>query len=410
MLPIINGKALMDCSEDDLSALIDNPDYRENEYLDYKVSFSFLEFQKGDPQREKHIFEFRSDVCSFANANGGYLVYGISDQKGMASAIVGVDIPDGNTDRFELDRKNNLSSIMPKQPSVKFGFLPLNSGKYVVILHIQIDSFAPYLHLQYESNYKIYKRIGNGKSCMGYTELKNMFNHSLSIEKEVRKYREDRIFYFKSMEDTDDYRYSQFMLVHIIPDTFMDSNFNKNFFLLEKKFNISLSQMFASLGCANRSIPNVDGLRFPSYQSEECRVNNDCVVEVFQPLYKVLNIGMKPEKYPFGYFASTYVWDLIAPFVLQYTRVMKNWIESKRVFIGISIVGCKNVATEDDFFRDYSGKIDRDILICSPVIIENIEDESSVANAIKRLQIEYALALGIKNSETLNKLIQEVYQ
>jgi hypothetical protein len=29
MLPIINGKALIDCNEDDLSILIDNPDYRE---------------------------------------------------------------------------------------------------------------------------------------------------------------------------------------------------------------------------------------------------------------------------------------------------------------------------------------------------------------------------------------------
>jgi hypothetical protein len=96
MLPIINGKQLFDCNEDDLSVLIDNPDYRENEYLDYKVNFSFLEYQRGNSQREKHIFEFRSDVCSFANANGGYLLYVISDQKGMASTIIDIEIPDGN--------------------------------------------------------------------------------------------------------------------------------------------------------------------------------------------------------------------------------------------------------------------------------------------------------------------------
>ena len=43
-------------------------------------------------------------------------------------------------------------------------------------------------------------------------------------------------------------------------------------------------------------------------------------------------------------------------------------------------------------------------------INQNIENESFVDNALKRLQIEYALALGIKSSETLNKLIEEVYQ
>lgn len=211
MLPIVNGKQLFDCNEEDLDVLVDNPDYRENQYLDYKVNFSFLEYGKRDAKREKCISEFRSDICSFANANGGYLIYGISDKKGMASSIIGIDIPDGNTDRFELDRKNNLSSIMPKQPSVKFRFISLSNGRYVVILQVLKDSYSPYLYMENESNYRIYKRVGNGKSCIGYTELKNMFNQSLSIEKQVQKYREERILYFKSTEDTDDYRYSKFM-------------------------------------------------------------------------------------------------------------------------------------------------------------------------------------------------------
>lgn len=68
--------------------------------------------------------------------------------------------------------------------------------------------------------------------------------------------------------------------------------------------------MFSSFECSSRSIPNVDGLRFPSYQSrEECRINNNCTVEVFQPLRYALNIGHKMDKYPNGYFASTYIWE-----------------------------------------------------------------------------------------------------
>lgn len=411
MLPVINGKELFDCDEEDLKVLIDNSDYRENEYLDYKVNFSFLEFQKGNPKREKHIFEFRSDVCSFANAGGGYLVYGISDEKGMASDLIGIDITDGNTDRFELDRKNNLSSILPIIPCIRFKFISLINGKFIVILYIQTDSYSPYMHMENESNYKIYKRVGNGKSCVGYTELKNMFNQSQSIEKVVRNFREQRIYNFKSFEDMDDFRYSQFMLVHIIPDTFMDSSHNKNLFLMERRNKFNFSKIFSSVGCANRSIPNVDGLRFSSYHSgEECRLNNDCIAEAFQPLHHALNIGMHPEKYPYGYFASTYVWDRIEPIISQYSEVMKNIIDTKRVFICISIIGCKDVATEDEFFRDYRGKIDREVMLCAPAVIENIENESFVYNAVKRLQIEYALALGIKSSETLNKLIEEVYQ
>ena len=40
MLPTINGKEIIDCSLTDIQVIIDNPDYAENEYLDYKKAFS----------------------------------------------------------------------------------------------------------------------------------------------------------------------------------------------------------------------------------------------------------------------------------------------------------------------------------------------------------------------------------
>ena len=45
MFPKVNKKSLLECNEDDLIVLIDNPDYKENEYLDYKETFSFLQIK-----------------------------------------------------------------------------------------------------------------------------------------------------------------------------------------------------------------------------------------------------------------------------------------------------------------------------------------------------------------------------
>jgi hypothetical protein len=42
MLPTISGKSLLECNEDDLNEIIDNSDYRESEYLDYKGDFRAL--------------------------------------------------------------------------------------------------------------------------------------------------------------------------------------------------------------------------------------------------------------------------------------------------------------------------------------------------------------------------------
>ena len=130
MFPTINGKSFMDCTEVDLKALIDNSDHRENDYIDYKATFAFLEIEKNDPRKAELLAEFRSDICHFANAEGGYLIYGIKDKQGMANEIIGVTIPGNNLDKFELERKNNLVPIMPKIPSVKFKFIPLENQKY----------------------------------------------------------------------------------------------------------------------------------------------------------------------------------------------------------------------------------------------------------------------------------------
>lgn len=36
MLPTINGKSFLEVTEDDLKVLVENADYRESDYIDYK--------------------------------------------------------------------------------------------------------------------------------------------------------------------------------------------------------------------------------------------------------------------------------------------------------------------------------------------------------------------------------------
>ena len=43
MLPTINVKSFLEVAEDDLKVLVENADYRESDYIDYKRNFAFLE-------------------------------------------------------------------------------------------------------------------------------------------------------------------------------------------------------------------------------------------------------------------------------------------------------------------------------------------------------------------------------
>ena len=85
----INNKNFEDWSEEDLRTLLNNEDFREGQFLDYKRTFDFLEATE-KLQRIKGKIEFCNDVCSFANADGGELIFGIAEKDGFASGIVSV--------------------------------------------------------------------------------------------------------------------------------------------------------------------------------------------------------------------------------------------------------------------------------------------------------------------------------
>ena len=136
----------MSCTVSDFEVLLHNPDYRENQYLDYKEDFTFLRVSK--EKKPSKICEFRNDICSFANSEGGYIIYGISDYQGMAEELKGIEIE--NPDKFELDIRNKLITIMPKVPPVSFRFLLLDNGRYLVVVAIEHDYYAPYIHIENE--------------------------------------------------------------------------------------------------------------------------------------------------------------------------------------------------------------------------------------------------------------------
>ena len=77
----INNKEFGEWTADDLQVLLSNDAYRENNFIDYKVNFAPL-LDKNN-KKEKQA-EFRNDVCSFANADGGYIFYGIGETCGTS--------------------------------------------------------------------------------------------------------------------------------------------------------------------------------------------------------------------------------------------------------------------------------------------------------------------------------------
>lgn len=408
MLPLINGKTFLSCTENDLQVLIGNLDYRENEYIDYKRNFSFLEINKGK-EREIKKTEFKCDVCSFANVDGGYIIYGISDSNGCANEIIGIDIPDNNTDRFELDLRNYLNGIQPRIPSVQFAFIPLVSKKYVVIIYVRHDELAPYVYLEGERNYRIYKRSGNEKKPIAYSELRKMFNSSLLIEQEIMDYVRQRIIHYRNLGS---HFGNSFAYFSFIPDTFFDRNYSKNAFVLEKKYKINFSDIFSSFHCNTPSIPCVDGIRFIQRSDFLCHaeayVRNNGIIEVCTSLDE--HIHRSDPKYTNGFLPWGWLWECYIELFQKYYSVFRKMNMGNRVFVSFSIIGCQNVMTENkEFDYLYTGSIDREEIICDPIEIINIFDDVEIEKVLKKVYLSYLLAIGVKHDERLKNLINELY-
>ena len=410
MLPKINGKDLLDCNEDDFCEIIDNLDYRENEYLDYKKTLDILSIPKDRiNELSNSKAEFRSDVCSFANANGGYIIYGVEeDAKSVPKAIKGMSINNDDTDQFERDIKNWLHTISPRIPNYKISFVKLQNGNYVVILYIYHDYFAPYIHLEGDNNYRIYKRVGNSKVIVGYSELKNMFTNSLSLEKEVERFRRERIDYYRMQEDTEDYKYSKFMMLHIIPETFLDSNYDKSVYLINRTDD-KFSSLFYAFRCNEEVFPIIEGMRYTGYENKvECRLYNSGIAECFYPFWSDLG---DPNRYDNGYIPQVGIWEKIKSTLYNYSKTTNSVFDTKRVFVCISIIGCKGAITENDYGAYSTSVVDRDYLAFTPVVFDNIYDDKSYERDIIDLKIEYMLSLGIRKNSALQELLnkREIY-
>lgn len=403
MLPTINGKSFLNCTIEDIKNILDDQDYRESEYLDYKKSFEIIEIPKSSIESlNRAKAEFRKDVCAFANAQGGYIIYGVKeDGKAVPHELFGIEIDNNNTEAFENTVKNALQTISPRIPHFEINFIK-KSNNYIVVLFIQHDYFAPYVFLENNQDYRVYRRVGSSVKVLTYLEMKTMFTQSINFEREIEQFRRERISFFQNST-------GKFALFHIIPDTFLDSGYNQPVFILERK-GARLSSMFSYYLGDFHSQPIIEGFRCSSRRfGRECRLYNNGIAECFVPLLPYYIDTAEQRNAENDFFRENNVWEIVEKTLIEYASRAKTVFEYQRLYICFSVLGCKDNVTAVDDFHHITGSIDRDMLICTPIVFEKSEDETENELNIKRFRLEYLLSLGIQSTTLIDSLIKEVY-
>lgn len=178
------SKELDNITLEDIQDLKDNY-VPEGKTIDYKETISI----SSDSDRKEFLF----DVCSFANASGGDLIFGIKQnvESSCPEEILGIEIP--NIDKLKLQIDSMLrDNISPRLPSVNYASILLKESLYVLIIRIANSWNKPH-QVTFRGVDKFYSRGTNGKYPMDVLELKNAFLSADSLSQNINKFRIERL-------------------------------------------------------------------------------------------------------------------------------------------------------------------------------------------------------------------------
>lgn len=208
---MIFGKSYNNIELDDIENLIKNQ-IQETKTLDYKREIKL----NSDSEKK----EFLNDVASFANTDGGILIYGVTEKKdengqntGFPEEICGI----GEINFDKLKQKIELlilNSIEPNIPNIiikQFIF----GEKNILFLGINKMNGLPRMVTFNHSN-KFYKRNNSGKYLVDIYELNQLFMENIELTKELDNFRLERLENIKN-KTSDKENSNSLVIVHIIP-------------------------------------------------------------------------------------------------------------------------------------------------------------------------------------------------
>jgi hypothetical protein len=133
--------------------------------------------------------EFQKDVCAFANAEGGDLVYGVVDEDGRAKEMSPIYSEASDAACRRLGQLAD-SGIEPRISGLRFRPVEVPGG-FVLVVRVPPSFDAPH-SFPSGSGRRFVVRRGTHTSDLTYQELRSAFDRTGSLAERARRFREVR--------------------------------------------------------------------------------------------------------------------------------------------------------------------------------------------------------------------------
>ncbi len=180
-------------------------------------------------------------VCSFANTEGGDLLYGVEARDGIPVALSGIEV--GSEDVLRLRIENTIrDSIQPRIAKLELRFFPVDASRSILVMRVSKSWNAPH-RLSQDGHF--YGRNSAGSYPLDIGEIRQVFTLSETVPDRIRSFRADRLIKIGSGDAPIPIESGGTMVLHLVPLSAFTSvqserpAFNSNERLVFSPFGIS---------------------------------------------------------------------------------------------------------------------------------------------------------------------------
>lgn len=160
---VLGNRSLHELSLDDFQALIANR-VPEGPYLDYK--------QTAYSGRPSDIREMLKDIISLANAGGGYLVMGISEDG--FNRPIGICPIDDLVNKTQGIRQACLDGVQERIDHLEVNYFEVESNQGIIVVRVPSSEKTPHM-VSMDHHSDFYRRYDTDKRVMTIGEIRDSF-------------------------------------------------------------------------------------------------------------------------------------------------------------------------------------------------------------------------------------------
>jgi hypothetical protein len=193
----------------DLQRLIDD-EVGERKNLDYKRDLP------GNSRADR--IEFLADISSFANTEGGDLIFGIdAPSGGLPIRIAGLKIDNDNVESLKLTFESRIrDGISRRLPGVEIREIALGEALFALIVRVPKSWIGPH-RVTLEGHGHFYGRNSAGKYRLDVEELQTAFTLAEALADRIRSFRADRVIAIKAGDTPLEIEPGPKIIVHLVP-------------------------------------------------------------------------------------------------------------------------------------------------------------------------------------------------